>query len=186
MIARERLTVPKWADYQRYRRDRGAPPWIALQRKLLRNPEWVSLSNADRGLLVVIWMLAADNDGRIEAADVAGYISAVGCMPRPDLSALINAGFVTVSDNVRHGSRDVSDTPRHGSPPLDGPYERGRASRGLDALETKAETETETEVESTATREKISCPPGNPAPIGDRARDVAPAFDPDSAFVWEN
>ena len=183
LTARERLTVPKWADYQRYRRDRGAPPWIALQRKLLRNPEWVTLSNADRGLLVVIWMLAADNDGRIEAADVADYISAVGCMPRPDLSALISAGFVTVSD-VGHGSRGVSDSVCHGSRELsDTP---GHGSRGLDALETEAETETEVETEVRTGAEKISYPPGNHAPIGDRTRDVAPAFDSDSAFVWES
>ena len=98
------LTVPRWREYQRYRRDRGAPPWIAVHRKLLRHPRWVALTNADRGLLLQIWMLAADRDGTIEAPDLPAYIAAVGCMPRPDLTTLIEAGFIVVSEDGQHVS----------------------------------------------------------------------------------
>jgi len=34
----------------------------------MRNPEWVSLSDAERGQLVAIWLLAADHDGVIPAS----------------------------------------------------------------------------------------------------------------------
>jgi len=34
----------------------------------MRNPEWVSLTDAERGQLVAIWLLAADHDGVIPAS----------------------------------------------------------------------------------------------------------------------
>ena len=34
----------------------------------MRNPEWVALTDAQRGHLVAIWLLAADHDGVIPAS----------------------------------------------------------------------------------------------------------------------
>ena len=34
----------------------------------MRDPEWVSLSDAERGQLVGMWLLAADRDGVIPAS----------------------------------------------------------------------------------------------------------------------
>ena len=121
-----RLVVENWSKYKRYRADRGAPPWIALHRKLLRNPAWVTMNNDSRSCLIVIWLLAADNDGVIEAPNLEDYLAAVGCMPRPDLSVLVEAGFVTLSDS----GRPLSDTPRH-------------APRKLSAQRQSTEAETE-------------------------------------------
>ena len=165
---RDILTVTNWGRWQSYRRDRGAPPWIKVHRNLPQNPEWVMLDDRLRGQLVAIWILAASKDGTIEApaGQLADFIHRAASMSsEPDLQTLEAAGFVSVASAWRHDGVNVASSRRHGD---------------------AAETETETEVESTATEGKISCPPGNPVPIGDRARDVAPAFDPDSAFVWEN
>ena len=52
-----------WDKWQTYRKDRGQPPWIKIHRRLMRNPEWVSLTDAERGQLVSMWLLAADHDG---------------------------------------------------------------------------------------------------------------------------
>lgn len=59
------LRCVRWEKWQSYRRDRGQPPWIKLHRRLMRNLDWLALDDRQRGQLVGIWMLAADNDGFI-------------------------------------------------------------------------------------------------------------------------
>lgn len=64
----EYLKIRNWDKWQTYRSDRGQPPWIKIHRCVMRNPEWVSLTDAERGQLVAIWLLAADHDGVIPAS----------------------------------------------------------------------------------------------------------------------
>ena len=59
------MKIKNWDIWQSYRKDRGQPPWIKVHRCLLRNPEWVQLSDAEKGQLISMWMLAADKDGEI-------------------------------------------------------------------------------------------------------------------------
>lgn len=59
------MRVRNWDKHQCYRKDRGQPPWIKLHRILRKNWKWVSLSDAERGQLTSIWLLAADNDGEL-------------------------------------------------------------------------------------------------------------------------
>ncbi len=97
------LTVVNWDKYQSYRSDRGQPPWIKLHRKLMRKPEWIALTDAQRGQLVAIWLTAAERDGVILAS--AQMIERL-CFMEPgslDLQPLIDAGFIEV---------DAKTTPR--------------------------------------------------------------------------
>lgn len=55
--------IKNWRTWQSYRSDRPPPPWIKLHRCVMRNPEWVSLTDAERGQLVSLWLLAADKEG---------------------------------------------------------------------------------------------------------------------------
>ena len=64
----EYLKIRNWDKWQTYRSDRGQPPWIKIHRRIMRNPEWISLSDAERGQLVSIWLLAADRDGVFPAS----------------------------------------------------------------------------------------------------------------------
>lgn len=64
----EYLKIRNWDKWQSYRNDRGQPPWIKIHRCIMRNPEWVSLTDSERGQLVSIWLLAADHDGVIPAS----------------------------------------------------------------------------------------------------------------------
>ena len=57
--------VKNWEQWQSYRKDRGQPPWIKIHRCVMRNPEWVSLTDAERGQIVSIWLLAADKNGEL-------------------------------------------------------------------------------------------------------------------------
>jgi len=64
----EYLKIKNWDRWQSYRSDRGQPPWIKVHRCVMRNPEWVALSDAERGQLISIWLLAADNNGLIPSS----------------------------------------------------------------------------------------------------------------------
>ena len=63
------LKIKNWDKWQTYRKDRGQPPWIKIHRSLMRNIEWISLTDAERGQLVAIWLLAADHNGVIPASE---------------------------------------------------------------------------------------------------------------------
>ena len=114
------LTVTNWNRWQSYRSDRGQPPWIKIHRVVLRNPEWTMLSDAQRGHLVQIWILAADKDGRIEApdsTDLEMFIKRVCCMEsKPDLQVFESMGFIKLKSVANSASRrrqrDASVTPR--------------------------------------------------------------------------
>jgi hypothetical protein len=89
----EYLKISNWAKWQSYRADRGQPPWIKIHRRVMRNPEWVSLSDAERGQLVAIWLLAADHDGVIPASpDVIQKLCYL--TKPPDLNKFTDLGFI--------------------------------------------------------------------------------------------
>jgi hypothetical protein len=105
------LTVRKWDEWQSYRKDRQQPPWIKLHRELLRNPEWISLSDTQRGQLVSIWMLAADKNGRVP--DDANLIARMCYMQKaPDLNLLIDLGFLDARVTPRRRQPDATVTPQ--------------------------------------------------------------------------
>ena len=105
----EYLTVRNWDVWQTYRSDRNQPPWIKLHRCLMRNQDWVALSDAQRGQLVSIWLLAADKKGKIpkdpQVIKKLCYMDGV-----PDIELFIKHGFI---------DRDATTTPprRQDDPP---------------------------------------------------------------------
>ena len=89
----EYLKMKNWDKWQTYRADRGQPPWIKIHRRLMRDPEWVSLSDAERGQLVGMWLLAADRDGDIPAS--ASLIQKLSFMEsEPNINKFIELGFI--------------------------------------------------------------------------------------------
>ena len=87
------LKIRNWDRWQSYRRDRGQPPWIKVHRNLMRNPEWVELTDAQRGQLVSIWLLAADSDGQIPSDPK--MIQRLCYMDKqPNLKVLTEQGFI--------------------------------------------------------------------------------------------
>jgi len=114
----EYLKVKNWEKWQSYRKDRGQPPWIKVWRRLLRNLKWINLSDAEKGHLVSIWMLAADHEGTIP--NDAGSIKVLCHLKaKPNLNKFIQLGFLTSSgcqDDVNVASSwrqgDVKVTPQ--------------------------------------------------------------------------
>jgi hypothetical protein len=93
------LRISGWEKWQSYRRDRGQPPWIKIYRALLRNPEWVTLADAERGQLICIWMLAADHEGVIPASpELIQKLCFMGSTP--DLQRFMDLEFIDPGDIV--------------------------------------------------------------------------------------
>lgn len=89
----EYLKVRNWERWQSYRKDRGPPPWIKLHTRLMHDPQWRGLSDAQRGQLVQLWLLAADRNGLIPADPILCK-NLAGLARKPDITAYINAGFL--------------------------------------------------------------------------------------------
>jgi hypothetical protein len=87
------LKIRNWKKWQSYRSDRGQPPWIKIHRCLMRNIEWVSLNDAERGQLVSMWLLAADNNGAIpNSPEILQKICFMTSLP--DIGRFIELGFI--------------------------------------------------------------------------------------------
>jgi hypothetical protein len=59
------LRIVNWEKWQTYRNDRGAPSWIKVHRNLMSNNEWAILTDAEKGQILSIWIIAADKEGQI-------------------------------------------------------------------------------------------------------------------------
>jgi hypothetical protein len=111
------IKIRNWDRWQSYRNDRGQPPWIKLWRGLLRNPDFLLLTDAQRGQLMCLWILAADHNGVInmtadEIVRVCGMSSAL------DLNVLKDRRFiefgVTAASRRRQADATVAPERRHG------------------------------------------------------------------------
>ena len=117
------LKVVDWDKWQTHKKDRGTPPWIKLYRNLFTNPEWIQLTDSEKGQLVSIWIVAADKKGKFSSD--ARFLQKI-CMldDPPNLSKLKSLGFITQVG--RHDGSSVEPQGFHVGPP-----------------ETETETETE-------------------------------------------
>jgi hypothetical protein len=100
----EYLRIRKWEKWQSYRSDRGQPPWIKVHRQLLRDPNFVSMTDAERGQLMVLWIIAADREGKIPADPqmlrTLGYMSTDVC-----IQTFVDNGFIEPDANLTPGRR---------------------------------------------------------------------------------
>ena len=108
----KKIKVRNWSRWQTYRTDRGMPPWIKIYRCLFRNIDWVTLTDEQRGQLVAIWILAADDDGKVPA-DPATLKAVCHMTKEPDLKLLRDKGFLDFDANVTPTRRqpDATVTP---------------------------------------------------------------------------
>ena len=104
------LYIHDWDEWQTYRSDRGQPPWIKVHRCLMRKPKWVGLTDKQRGQLVMLWLLAADNDGWIpHEPDILKRLCFM--TEKPDVEFFINQGFIDDPDSLTSTRRqgDVTE-----------------------------------------------------------------------------
>lgn len=116
------MKVAKWDKWQTFRKDRGTPPWIKVYRNLMTNEAWVSLTDAEKGQLVSIWILAADKDGSIP--DNPAVIQRMAMLDsKPNINKFIELEFLTT--NCQPDDNHVVTTCRE----VDAPEKRQRQSR---------------------------------------------------------
>ena len=123
------IRIKDWEKIQSCRNDRGAPPWIKVHRSLLSNPKWAQLSDAEKGQIVSLWIVAADNNG--ELPDDPNVIRKMCQLDDiPDINKFKELGFLEddscqLSDNLattcqpvdnqvatQCPQHDAKDTPR--------------------------------------------------------------------------
>jgi len=99
------IKIHNWRKWQSYRSDRGQPPWIKVHRSLARDDKWAQLTDVERGQLISLWLLAAEDDGCIPSDP---KLLRKLCMldSDPDLQKLAALGFI---DSWRHVG--VTSTP---------------------------------------------------------------------------
>lgn len=102
-----------WDKWQTYRTDRGNPPWIKVYRALMRNIDWITLTDEQRGQLVAMWLLAADKDGRVPA-DPSTLKTVCSMTNEPDLNLFKDKGFVVFGAKMAPDRRqdDATLTPQ--------------------------------------------------------------------------
>lgn len=85
------LRIKNWTEFQHYK-DRN-PPWIKLHRSLLDDYEFSRLPDGSKGQLVMLWLFASQNDGKIPE-DARFLQRRLSFDKPPDLNSFIGQGLL--------------------------------------------------------------------------------------------
>jgi hypothetical protein len=88
------IIVPNWSKYQHYK-DRE-PTWIKLYLELNSRDDWLDLTDAERGLLVLVWVAFACSKGQLKFHNLPANTRQKH--RRRTLQRLNHAGWVRLSD----------------------------------------------------------------------------------------
>ena len=66
-------SVKGWARFQHFKDRR--PPWIKLYRDILDDVEWHELDPASAKALVMLWLIASENEGNLPSIKVLAFRS---------------------------------------------------------------------------------------------------------------
>jgi hypothetical protein len=108
------LRVKNWSEFQHYK-DRN-PAWIKLHVAVLDDYEFCALSDVNKAHLILIWLFASKNDGRVPN-DAKFLKSKIGLEKEPNLEVLVESGFLLPDDGEnapteKWASRYISDAVR--------------------------------------------------------------------------
>lgn len=99
------LQCKDWHRWQSVRRDRGKPPWIKIYRALTGDVNWLRLTDAQRGQLVSLWLLAGDTDGLIPADPAE--CRKLACLDEPpNLDLFVSFGWFVPLTSTTHYAAD--------------------------------------------------------------------------------
>ena len=131
------LTIANWKSFQSYKDRR--PPWIRLNKELLDNYEFQSMSANARALLPMIWLIASEDEDP-KSGCVSGSYESVAFRLRSNIKdvkagieEIVKAGFVTVQNELTSEEKQQI-TPNKQS--------------GYETVTPETETEAETEAEA--------------------------------------
>ena len=159
------MKVHGWARWQTYRRDRASPPWIKVHRRIFSDPCWARLTDAQKGQLVSLWVLAADRDGFLD--DDPRVLRRMAGLDELDLDTLTQLGFLEPGGlTPSRRQHDANVTP-----------DRRQRDANLSRQSTEAEAEKISHREERRSTEYLQ---------GDRARAPVPDSDLPPGMAWED
>ena len=108
----EYLKIKNWERHQHYK-DR-CPPWIKLHVKILNDLKFCSLSRASKCLLMLLWILASENDGFVPSdLTELKFRLRDDSISEDEINQLIKGGFlsnckqVIVDDSKRYSETET-------------------------------------------------------------------------------
>ena len=105
------LTVKNWELFQHYR-DRH-PPWIKLHARVLNDRDFMVLSRASRGLLMLLWILASENEGQVPySQEEIRFRLRLEDFVLEELTPLISGGFLIPDEDCKQALADASGCSR--------------------------------------------------------------------------
>lgn len=172
--------VKNWKKFQHFKDRR--PPWIKLYRDLLDDPDWHELSGDEAKALVMIWLVASENDGNLPDTRKLAFRLRIGerevetllkylshWLDRDDIEAIsFSAALESVGETEKESSvpsnEATSDAPpsnltaENPDPPLSpegGPYRPALKSDGT-------LSDTEREFAAKGCQNAVRVTPGSP------------------------
>lgn len=103
------LRIRNWDTWQTYRKDRSAPPWIKIYRRLLLDPQWNTMTDAQKGQLVSLWVLAGDRNGIIPD-DPRMLRKLCQLDSDPDVEVFLSLGFIERMLTTKKRHRDNQES----------------------------------------------------------------------------
>ena len=102
------LKVKNWERFQHY--TKRNPPWIKLHKEILDDQKFISLSPTSKCLLILTWLLASENEGKIEIdLENIQFRLRNPKIKGNDFKILINKGFLIDDSNVLADDSKVID-----------------------------------------------------------------------------
>lgn len=101
------LQVKNWSQFQHYG-DRD-PVWVKLYLSLLDDYGFAKLTDAERGQLVMIWLLAARTKGTIPH-DAKWVAQRISCTGKLRLQRFVDVGFLVAVDSDQNSSNPLEES----------------------------------------------------------------------------
>jgi hypothetical protein len=101
------FAIKNWERFQHYKDRR--PPWIKLHAQLLNDRAFMELALASRGLLLLLWILASEDDGKVpyDQQDIAFRLR-IDRFSLKDLNPLFSSGFLVPDSECKQLLADAS------------------------------------------------------------------------------
>lgn len=128
------LKIKNWSKFQHFKDRR--PPWIKLYRDILDDKDWHALKGDSAKLLIMLWLIASENNGEIPAIEVLAFRLRIS-------EKAVRASISELSPWLYQDDINMISGRYHGP---QNQYQQ-LISKGLGETETETETEKEGECE---------------------------------------
>ena len=129
----KKMKIKNWNKFQHFK-DRK-PPWVKLYRDLLDDMDWHELDAQASKVLVMLWLIASEEDGYIPATKILAF--RLRMTEKQTIDCLNKLSHWLEQDDIGSISTRYQD----------------------DGLETETETERKTEIETKQKATSVACPP---------------------------